>query len=237
MKVYISADMEGVSGLVDAGDVQPGGIDYERGRVLMTGDVNAAIRGARAAAGADAAVTVNDAHGPMRSILPQQLDPAARLVRGRPKLMGMLEGLDASFDAMVCIGYHARAGTLGVLSHSFMGHEIEDMWLDGRPTGEIGLAQATAATLGVPLAVLSGDDAACAEMTAWAGGVTTVPVKYVRDRFAAELRPVPEAQAAIEAGVAEGLAGRPAAGPVNEEATLAVRWQSASVFIYLLRAL
>jgi D-amino peptidase len=228
VKVYISADMEGVSGVVDAGDVQPGGIDYERGRMLMTEDVNSAIRGARAADPATV-VTVNDAHGPMRNILPQQLDPETRLVRGRPKLMGMLEGLDGGYDAMVCIGYHARAGTLGVLSHSFMGHEIEDMWLDGRPAGEIGLAQATAAALGVPLAVLSGDDAACAEMTAWAEGVTTVPVKYVRDRFAAELRPVPEAQAAIEAGVARGLAQLPAVGPVNPEATLAVRWQSASV--------
>ena len=114
VKVYISADMEGVSGVVDAGDVQPGGIDYERGRWLMTEDVNAAIRGVRLAAGADVAVTVNDAHGPMRNILPQQLDPAARLVRGRPKLMGMLEGLDSSFDAMVCVGYHARAGAFGV---------------------------------------------------------------------------------------------------------------------------
>lgn len=228
MKVYISADMEGVSGVVDAGDVQPGGIDYERGRALMTEDVNAAIRGVRAVDPA-AAVTVNDAHGPMRNILPQQLDPAARLVRGRPKLMGMLEGLDGSFDALVCIGYHARAGALGVLSHSFMGHEIEDLWLDGQPAGEIGLAQATAAALGVPLAVLSGDEAACAEMTAWASEVGTVPVKLARDRFAAELRPVPEAQAAIEAGVASGLARIPAVGPVNPEATLAVRWQSASV--------
>jgi D-amino peptidase len=229
VKVYISADMEGVSGLVDAGDVQPGGADYERGRVLMSEDVNAAIRGVQAVAGPDAGIMVNDAHGPMRNILPQRLDPAARLVRGRPKLMGMLEGLDSSFDAMVCIGYHARAGALGVLSHSFMGHEIEDMWLDGQPAGEIGLAQATAAALGVPLAVLSGDDAACAEMTAWADGVTTVPVKYARDRFAAELRPVPEAQAAIEAGVARGLSRLPSVGPVNRQATLAVRWQSASV--------
>jgi D-amino peptidase len=229
VKVFLSADMEGVSGLVDAGDVQPGGVDYERGRILMTEDVNAAIRGVHAAAGPGAEITVNDAHGPMRNILPERLDPAARLIRGRPKLMGMLEGLDGSFDAMVCIGYHARAGTLGVLSHSFMGHEIEDMWLDERPTGEIGLAQATAAALGVPLAVLSGDDAACAEMTAWGGGAITVPVKYARDRFAAELLPVPEAQAAIEAAVGRGLAHLPAAEPVDREAVLAVRWQSASV--------
>ena len=83
--------------------------------------------------------------------------------------------------------------------------------------------------MGVPLAVLSGDDTACTEMTAWADGVTTVPVKYARDRFAAELRPVPEAQAAIEAGVARGLVRLPPVGPVNRQATLAVRWQSASV--------
>ena len=229
MKIYVSADMEGVSGLVDAGDVQPGGTDYERGRILMTEDVNAAIRGVHAVAGPDADITVNDAHGPMRNILPQRLDPAARLIRGRPKLMGMLEGLDGSFDAMLCIGYHSRAGTLGVLSHSFMGHEIEDMWLDERPTGEIGLAQATAAALGVPLAVLSGDDAACAEMAAWGGDVLTVPVKYARDRFAAELLPVSQAQAAIEAAVGRRLAHLPSAGPVNREAVLAVRWQSASV--------
>jgi D-amino peptidase len=233
VKVYISADMEGVSGVVDAVDVQPGGADYERGRVLMTDDVNAAIRGVRSVA-PDAEITVNDAHGPMRNILPQHLDPTARLVRGRPKVMGMLEDLDGSYAAMVCVGYHARAGALGVLSHSFMGHEIEDMWLDGQPAGEIGLAHATAAALGVPVAALSGDDAACAEMSAWAGGVATAVVKDARDRFAARLRPVPQARAAIEAAVAQGLRDIPPAARVTEPATLAVRWQSASVAAQLL---
>ncbi len=94
MQVYIRADMEGITGLVDAIDVQPGGADYERGRVMMTEDVNAAVRGALAAGASR--VLVNDAHGPMRNLLPDQLHPAARLVRGRPKPMGMLEGLDDS---------------------------------------------------------------------------------------------------------------------------------------------
>src|SRR5882724_3725802 len=195
--------MEGITGLVDAGDVQPGGTDYERGRVLMTEDVNAAVRGA-VAAGATR-VLVNDAHGPMRNLLPDLLHPAAHLVRGRPKPMGMLEGLDDSFEAALCIGYHARAGTLGVLSHSFLGHEIEDMWLDEHPVGEIGLVHATAAALGVPVRLLTRDDAACAELAAWAPGVATVAVKQARDRFAAELRPVPEARAAIEAAVTAAL--------------------------------
>jgi D-amino peptidase len=228
MRVYISADMEGISGLVDAEDVQPGGRDYERGRTMMAQDVNAAVRGAMAAGARE--VVVNDAHGPMRNLRPEDVHPAVRLVRGRPKQMGMLEGLTAEFDAVVCVGYHARAGALGVLSHSFMGHEIEDMWLDGRPVGEIGLAHATAAALGVPVVVLTGDDAACAETAEWDGSVTTVAVKYARDRFAAELRPVEEARAAVEEAVAERLSGplgRPPAG--TEPATLTVRWQSASV--------
>lgn len=234
MRVYISADMEGVTGLVDAHDVQPGGQDYERGRVMMTEDVNAAVRGVQAAAGDGAQITVNDAHGPMRNILPGMLHPGARLVRGKPKLMGMLEGLDSGFQAMVCIGYHSRAGTLGVLSHSFMGHEIEDMWLDERPVGEIGLAHATAAALGVPVAALSGDDSACAEMTGWDPGVATAAVKYACDRFAADLRPVSEARAAIEAAVADGLRSLQPAAAREWPGTLAVRWQSASVAQQLL---
>jgi D-amino peptidase len=260
VQIYISADMEGITGLVDALDVQPGGADYERGRVMMTEDVNAAIRGA-VAAGADH-ILVNDAHGPMRNLIPDLLHPAASLVRGRPKPMGMLEGLDGSFDAALCVGYHARAGALGVMSHSFMGHEIEDMWLDEYPVGEIGLVHATAAALGVPVRLLTGDDAACAEVTGWDPGVTAIPVKQARDRFAAELLPVPEARQAIESAVAETLeaasgetatsdiliatpAGLRPASPasagatqsgrvLSEQPTLAVRWQSSAVANLLL---
>ena len=252
MRIYISADMEGITGVVDAGDVQPGGSDYERGRVMMTEDVNAAVRGALAAGATE--ILVNDAHGPMRNILPDQLHAAARLVRGRPKPMGMLEGLDSTFDAALCVGYHARAGTLGVLSHSFMGHEIEDMWLDDRPAGEIGLTHAAAAALGVPVVVLTGDDAACAEAADWDRSVRTVTVKQARDRFAAELLPVPEARQEIEKTAAAAIQAasgetattgrltlvqdtpRAAAPPRDPAApaTLAVRWQSASVASMLL---
>lgn len=233
MRIYISVDMEGITGLVDRDDVQPDGRDYERGRAMMAEDVNAAIRGAVAAGATE--VLVNDAHGPMRNLLPEALHPAARLVRGKPKRMLMLEGLTGESDAAICVGYHSRAGALGVLSHSFMGHEIEDMWLDDRPVGEIGLAHATAAALGVPVVALTGDDAACAEMTAWDESVVTVPVKYARDRFAAELRPAGEARRAIEETVAEALSPAPKRPAAPEgESLLAVRWQSASVPAVLL---
>jgi D-amino peptidase len=252
LKVYISADMEGITGLVDAEDVQPHGRDYERGRMMMTEDVNAAVRGAFDAGATS--VLVNDAHGPMRNLLPDLLDPRALLIKGRPKPMGMLEGLTGEYDAVMCVGFHSRAGTLGVLSHSFMGHEVEDIWLDDRPVGEIGLLHATAAALGVPVVLLSGDDSACAEMLAWDAGVTTVTVKQARDRFAAELLPVPEARAAIEATAKRALGGftapastspgsiasastasaRTASARAASDHQLAVRWQSATVVSHLL---
>ncbi|MDI6408339.1 M55 family metallopeptidase [Streptomyces albus] len=241
MKVYISADMEGVTGLVGADDVQMGGRDYDRGRVMMTEDVNAAVRGALA--GGAGEVVVNDTHSTMRNLLVESLHPAASLVRGKPKPMGMLQDLDGSFDAVVCVGYHARAGALGVLSHSFMGHEIEDMWLgavgdepgDARAMGEIGFAYATATAIGVPVVALTGCDVACKEIEEWDTRVRAVPVKYARDRFAARLRPAEEARAAIEAAVADGVreaatpAVRPRLVPDTGEHALAVRWQSASV--------
>ncbi|GAA2616421.1 M55 family metallopeptidase [Streptomyces axinellae] len=230
MRVYITADMEGVTGLVGAEDVQMGGRDYERGRVMMTEDVNAAVRGAFA--GGASEVLVNDTHSSMRNLLVEHLHPGVELVRGKPKPMGMLQDLDAGFDAVVCVGYHSRAGALGVLSHSYMGHEIEDMWLDGRPMGEIGFAYATATALGVPVVALTGDDVACAEAREWGHELRTAPVKYARDRFAARLRPAEEARAAIEEATAGGVrdaasGSRPA--PDTAPHTLAVRWQSASV--------
>ncbi|MGC7098742.1 M55 family metallopeptidase [Amycolatopsis lurida] len=228
MRVYLSADMEGVTGLVDAADVQPGGRDYERGRLLMAEDVNAAVRGALAAGATD--ILVNDAHGPMRNLRPEDLHPEARLVRGSPKTMGMLAGLEPGHDAMICVGYHSRAGTAGVLSHSFMGHEIEDIWLDDRPVGEIGLAHATAAALGVPLVALTGDDTACAEATAWDDSITTVTVKRAHGRFAADLLPVAHAHHDIETAVATALSTRPpTAAATGGTHALVVRWQSASV--------
>ncbi|TDW79701.1 D-amino peptidase [Kribbella pratensis] len=231
MKVYVSADMEGITGVVDAEDVQPPGRDYERGRVLMTEDVNAAVRGAYAAGATE--VLVNDAHGPMRNLLPDLLDPRAGLIKGRPKPMGMMEGLTPEYDAVLCIGYHARAGVLGVLSHSFMGHEIEDIWLDEQLTGEIGLFHAASAAYGVPLALLTGDDAACDEMKAWDPAVATVPVKFAKDRFAAQLVPVAEARESIEATTAEALRTLSKPDAPTGPRTLAVRWQSASVASHL----
>jgi D-amino peptidase len=232
MKVYISADMEGISGLVEAHDVQPNGSGYETGRKFMTEEVNAAVRGA--VTGGATEVFVNDAHGPMRNILPELLDNRAALIRGKSKPLGMLEGLNETFDAVVCIGFHARAGKLGVLSHSFMGHEVEDMWLDDKLVGEIGLLHVTAKSHGVPTVFLSGDDAACAEMKEWDDEVNTVAVKKVVDRFSAELMPLTEAYKVIEKSVENAIKNKIGKNDViKQESVLAIRWQSASVALHL----
>lgn len=232
MKVYISADMEGVSGLVEAQDVQSTGSGYETGRKLMTEDVNAAVRGAFD--GGATEIFVNDAHGPMRNILPELLDNRATLIRGKSKPLGMLEGLNDTFDAVVCVGFHARAGRLGVMSHSFMGHEVEDMWLGGKLVGEIGLLHAAAESIGVPVVFLSGDDVACAEMNEWDENVQTVAVKKAIDRFSAELVPLAEAQKRIKDLTKESIEAKRNKVPVsNSESNLMIRWQSASVATHL----
>ena len=224
--------MEGVSGLIEAQDTQPAGSGYEVGRQFMTHDVNAAIRGVFN--GGASEVFVNDAHGSMRNILPEMLDDRVILIRGKSKPFGMLEGLDSTFDAVVCIGFHARAGKLGVLSHSFMGHEVEDMWLNGKAVGEIGLLYAVAESMGVRVVFLSGDDAACAEMNNWDKDVQTVAVKKAIDRFSAELVPLSDARERIESLAKQSIESKINKTKVsNSKSTLVIRWQSASVATHL----
>jgi D-amino peptidase len=135
VKVFISVDMEGVTAVTDPEDVLPDGSDYARGRVFMTGDANAAIQGAFDAGATE--VVVNDSHWIMRNLLIEQLDPRARIIKGFHKPMCMVQGLDDSFDAAVFVGYHSCAGTEGgVLNHTLLGKEIQNMFLNGEPIGE-----------------------------------------------------------------------------------------------------
>ena len=176
MKILISADMEGVSGIVHPSETNPGGYDYERGRALMTAEVNAAVAGVlEAVPGAE--VLVADAHGPFRNLLAEELDRRARLVRGKPRPLGMLAGLDDDTDAVLFVGYHARSGSgPAVLAHT-ISDAVLDVRLDGRPVGEIGLNAALAGFHSAPVVLISGDDAACAELLELVPGAATVAVK------------------------------------------------------------
>ncbi|MEH1166055.1 M55 family metallopeptidase [Micromonospora sp. CPCC 205539] len=184
-KVLISADMEGVSSIVHSAETNPERHEYERGRALMTADVNAVIAGVFDAE-PSADVLVADAHGLFRNLLPEDLDERVRLIRGRPRPHGMLGGLADDVDAVLFIGYHARAGSgPAVIAHT-INDAVLSVRLNGREVGEIGLNAALAGHHGVPVVLLSGDDVACAELLDLVPTATTVAVKRALGQAAAE---------------------------------------------------
>ncbi|MGK5551771.1 M55 family metallopeptidase [Actinomadura kijaniata] len=230
MKVFVSVDMEGVSGLTDPEEMRAPGRGYERGCELMTADANAAVRAAFDAGAAE--VVVADSHGRGRNLRADLIDERCTLVRGTYQPMRMGEGLDASFDVAVYVGYHARAGAPhGVLNHTWMGREIHDVRLNGAAAGEIRLMAAYAGTLGVPVGLVTGDAAACAEAREVLGEVPAVAVKEGRDRYAAALVPPLRAQRMIYEGALRSL--RDPSGwrhlAVDPPYTLEVEWSSTAI--------
>ena len=211
MRVYISVDMEGIAGVVHGAQTDPTDPrhagEYNRFRRLMTSEANAAIEGALDAGAS--AVVVNDSHWDMRNLLAEELHPAAELLSGSPKPRSMVEGVERGFDAALFIGYHARAGTpRAIIDHTYS-NLVYEARLNGTPVGELGLNAALAGCFGVPVALVSGDQALASEARELLGEpVETVVVKHAVGRFAARsLAPV-EACRRIRAGVIASL-GRP----------------------------
>ncbi|GII87395.1 D-aminopeptidase [Sphaerisporangium siamense] len=230
MKVYVSVDMEGVTGLTDPEEMHAGGRGYERGCELMTADANAVIAGA-CEAGATS-VVVNDAHGSTKNLRIDLLDPRASLIRGPGKPMRMGQGLTADCQAAIFAGYHARAGVQhGVLNHTWMGKEIQNVYLNGEVCGETALVAGFAGFLGVPVALVTGDEAVCEEARALLGDVETVAVKKGVDRFSAELLTPAVAQALIREGAARALNRLSDFRPyvVPAPFTLGVEWNSTAI--------
>jgi D-amino peptidase len=203
-KVYISADMEGISGIVGDDQLSAGGAEYGRSRKLMAEDVNAAIRGSLAAGATE--IVVNDAHGSQRNLVPEDLDPSARLISHSFKRHGMMEGLDESFDAVIFIGYHAKADTPGGLfAHTGSG-VVRDLQIEGRSVGEGGMNTMLAQWYGVPVVLVTGDDVAVAQVKEVATSARGVVVKRAINVRAAELKSVREARKEIEAAAREAVA-------------------------------
>ena len=173
MKLYISVDMEGISGISGSDFVMTDRRLYAEGRRYYTQDINACAQGCFAAGAG--AVIARDGHGGGNHALWDQLDPRLEIVQG--DTAHPFPGLEEA-DALILLGYHALAGTaVALLEHTFSSASIQNMWLNGRPVGEIGIHAATAAELGVPVIMVSGDDKACAEAEAWIPGVVTCQVK------------------------------------------------------------
>jgi len=198
MKVFITVDYEGVAGMVTWDPA-----DRAREREFITADTNAAIAGAFQ--GGAHEVLVGEAHANMRNLIPEQLDPRVRFLSGQPKRLNHMEGVDASFDAAMLVAYHARAGTeRAVMAHTYSG-EVSALRFNGVEVGELGADAALAGAYGVPVVLVTGDEAACREAQELLGGVATVAVKEGISRSAAVCLPPEVARARIAEAAAAAL--------------------------------
>lgn len=223
-RVYISVDLEGISGVNGDDQTSAGGAEYGRARKLMAEDANAAIRGAFDGGATD--VLVNDSHGGQRNLLPEDLDPRARLISHSFKRHGMMEGLDETFDAVVFVGYHAKADApRGLFAHTGSGI-VRDLQINGQSVGEGGMNAALAAFYGVPVVAVSGDDTAVAEVTELVPGVHGAVVKRAINVRAAELKPLQTARREIQEAVRAGVASAKKSAPVRSPVRVQLRYRN-----------
>lgn len=155
VKIFISVDMEGIGGIGTSAMVSSSGKDYATGRSLMTIEVNSVVKAIFQSG--PATIVINDSHGDMQNLLHTELDPRVEYIQSNIKPLGMVQGLDASFDGVIFIGYHAMAGAEnGFLAHTGSG-VVKGLWLNGTEVGEGGLNTFYASSLGVPVILASGD--------------------------------------------------------------------------------
>jgi D-amino peptidase len=177
MKIYISADMEGVVGVVTDQQLGPSGFEYNRFREFMTAEVNAAIEAAMEAGATE--IVVSDSHGNGQNLLLEKLPKNITLVRSWPRPLEMMQGIDETFAAAIFIGYHASTNSVeGVRAHTISSARLADVRLNGVSVSEAGLNAAIAGQFNVPVIMISGDDAAVKEATAFLGDVEGAIVKY-----------------------------------------------------------
>jgi D-amino peptidase len=189
MKIYVSADMEGVSGITHPAQCRPNHPDYGRFRRLMTEEVNAAVAGAVEAGATE--VLVNDGHLTMTNVTIEDLHPAASLISGTNKLLGQMEGIDESFDGVFFVGYHQGDGQGdGVINHTHLSVALRSVRINGELADEAYINAGVAGAFGVPVALLTGDDLVCARAGERFEGITVARTKRAIDRLTAENRPV-----------------------------------------------
>ncbi|MBT2469509.1 M55 family metallopeptidase [Streptomyces sp. ISL-66] len=187
MKILISADMEGATGVTWPADVLPGTPQWERCRTMFTSDVNAAVLGFYDG-GADQ-VLVNEAHWTMRNLLLERLDERVEMLTGRHKSLSMVEGVQhGDVDGIAFVGYHTGAGAEGVLAHTYLANSITGVWLNGTRASEGVLNAHVVAEYGVPVVLVTGDDLTCVDAAGYAPDAVTVAVKDHVSRYAAVCR-------------------------------------------------
>lgn len=216
MKIYISADIEGVTGVVNwkqCGGPSGDHYDWQFARRMMTGDVNAAIRGAKAAGATE--IVVKDSHNVSRNLLIDELEQGVELISGtRSNDDGMMDGIDSSFAGCFLVGYHAMAGTTdGVMEHTISGR-VHRAWVNGMPAGEMLYSAYAAGRHDVPLIFVSSDDKGVAEAQTIVPGVETATTKYGMGRYMAKLRHPSVVWPEIEEAARRAVAGLEFASPL-----------------------
>lgn len=227
LRLYISADMEGVTGVVTADQLGPEGFEYGRFREVMTREVLAAIRGARAAGVRE--VLISDSHGNGENLLLELLPTDVQVIRSWPRPLGMMEGIDSTFDAAFLIGYHASTtNPAGVRAHTFSSARLADVRLNGRSVPEAGVNAAIAGHFGVPVVLVTGGDAAVAEIRAVIGDVDAAVVKWNVSFHSARTLMPEAAYALIEERARAAIASLASARPFRMEGpvTLDVRFKN-----------
>jgi D-amino peptidase len=225
MKVFLSSDMEGTAGVVDWEQCRGPGAEYAYYCGLLQDEVNAAIEGAMEAGATE--FLVNDSHGAMRNLRPDALAGRARYLSGRHKPMYMVEGLDASYDAVFFVSYHgSMSSRTSTLSHTYNPRAISDVRLNGEVTGEAGINALVAMGHGVPVVLVTGDDETAEETARFCPGVKVAVVKRSVTRFAADSLHPHEACDLIRSTARDAMSGLASAPPIAIKlpATLEVRF-------------
>jgi len=227
MRVFVTVDIEGVAGVVNSQEGSPGNPEYERARRLMTAEASAVVAGIFEV-DPEARVTVADVHGPYRNVIPEELDERATLSRGKPRIYGMVHGIERGYDAAMFVGVHGRAGSgPSVLSHTFTG-TILDVRINGRPMGELGLNAAVAGAYGVPVLLVAGDQSVVTEARDLFGdGVETVQVKESFAHLSAESLHPRVAQQRLREASARVTRARPDVAPLRVETPVHVELELA----------
>jgi D-amino peptidase len=188
MKILISADMEGATGVTWPADCEPGTPEWQRCRSMFTADVNAAVAGFFD--GGATEVLINEAHSTMRNLLLEELDDRASMLTGRHKDLTMVEGIQyGNVDGVAFLGYHTAAGTDGVLAHTYLPNSITGVRVNGEVGSEGQLNAHVAAEFGVPIVLVTGDDLTCADASRYAPDAQKVAVKDHVARYSAICRP------------------------------------------------
>ena len=204
MRVLISADAEGITGITNTNELLFGRPHYEFMRQMMTDDVNAAVEGAFA--GGASSVVVNDAHWTMTNVQIERLDPRAELIKGFHKHLCMVEGVQEA-DAVFFLGYHARTGDSdGVGNETILGREIVEIRMNGRPVGESEINAAVCGQFGVPVVFASGDDLYEKELRETLPAVEFGLTKYALDRWTARCLAPARSQANIREAAQRAVA-------------------------------